>query len=292
MDDDITPLVWEPFAVRPLPPLRIPISENKAVDEFATIIMERRYHHLRVLSAWPPNEFVHGNELSLKVTETTAQSLRVMIIQNERGKGRIAISLFLFGPNLCLACSEIIADKDAEVVHGGFLSQGASFTGFLALPFRSREESSMYRGGFFLSLECVSAGALTYRFTIGPSYRDTLYSAGNILAGGGVQVNMKFDVSPMFFDIAVSQNSGEDSVRAWRSALYYFLQRHGAISPVTSLTDVVARRRQELVEESMRIPGGLCYYDSGDLGTVGHCVVKAEEAESTITKNSCQQEGD
>jgi hypothetical protein len=54
----------------------------------------------------------------------------------------------------------------------------------------------------------------------------------------------------------------------------------------------VAGRRLELVSESIRIPGGLRYYDSGNLGTVGHCVVKAEEAESTITGSSCRQESD
>ena len=208
--DDITPLVCKPLVGQLPSPSDILVPMGKAED-LVTIIMERRHHNLKIVTGYPPETFSRGNELTLKMAGTAAQTLRVMIIQNKRGRGDVAIVFFLIGSNLCLACSQTLANDDAERVYNRILAEGTTFTGFLSIPFNSYGESSMYRGGFFISLECVNVGALMYRFTIGPAHRDTSVPAGNTARGRAIQILINLPVPSDFFTYQLkhrSQNIG------------------------------------------------------------------------------------
>jgi hypothetical protein len=203
LKDDVTPLVWTPLVGQT--PLQIP-HINKAKD-LVTIIMERHHQNVTIVTAYPPEAFSHGNELSLKIGGTAAQTLRVMVIQNERGRRNIAILFFLLGSNLCLACTHTLANEDADGVYNRVLAEGTTFTGFQSIPSGSRGKSSMYRRGFFTSLECVDVEAFIHRFTIGPGHHETSRPLRDIASECAILIGTDFPVPPDFFRYQITQDS-------------------------------------------------------------------------------------
>jgi hypothetical protein len=214
----------------------------------ATIIMERRHQYVTILTAYPPEAFSTGNELSLKMAGTAAESLRIMVVQNQRGRSSMAIAFFLIGSNLCLACSRILPNEDAEGVYHRFLTEGTVFNGFLSIPFNAPDESSMYRGGFSVSLECVNVGALTYRFTIGPAHRETARPAGNKAMGVAIQVNVDWAIPSEFFSHVVTRHSQETRQDEVVELLLQYWDTESVAVSDEDITEIEKRRMQLLVE--------------------------------------------
>lgn len=210
LEEEVSPLLWRPYGTELPPPLEIPMQTTKAAD-IVTVVMERSHQYVNILTAHPPEAF-DGNELSLKMAETAAESLRVMVIQNERGKDTIAVAFFLLGSELCLACIQISAQEEARDVYSRILTQSTTLIGFLSIPFDSPVESWMYHGGFFTCLECVNVELLNYLFTIGPGERDKGYQTGNVCSERVTQINVSFTVSPDFYKLERKGDSDQEWV--------------------------------------------------------------------------------
>jgi hypothetical protein len=210
LEEDITPLLWRAYGRELPPPLEMPIRKTQAED-LVTVVMERSHHYVQILSAYPPAAFSDGNELTLRITENAADSLRIMIVQNERGKDSMAVAFFLLGSELCLACVRISAREEAKDVYDRFLTKRPTIVGFLSTPFHNPVESWMYHGGFVISLEWINVEALNYVFTIGPGERDFgNHIGGNVCSNKATQINVSIKVSPEFF--ILQRHGDEDSM--------------------------------------------------------------------------------
>lgn len=211
--DDVSPLFWKYPDEGPSPPLLLPVSESSKEDT-VTIIMERRQRYITIDSAYPPEQFSHGNEVQLRVSRTAVGSLGVMVAQNERGRGRIVIVFFILSRYLCVGLSQTVGDEDADSIFKTILSKGVILTGFMAIPFNDSEENFTFVGGYFVSMECVNAGALIYRFTVGPGFRDRRRGSATC-AGRAIQLNLTFPVFPGAFSEATITDFFQANARMW-----------------------------------------------------------------------------
>ncbi|KAF2254198.1 HET-domain-containing protein [Trematosphaeria pertusa] len=190
--DDISPLVWKASSEELSTHLLSPVSEATNGDT-VTLIMERRHRHINIVDAYPHDMFSHGNEVRLGMSRTAANSLGVLIARNERGRSYLAVVFFTRPPFVCVGLSLTLGHENADRAYRTILTQEITLIGLIAIPLKGPDETSMYVGRYFVSMECVNAGDLIYRFTIGPGRHDREFRRG-ICSGESIQLNSEMSV--------------------------------------------------------------------------------------------------
>lgn len=184
--DDISPLVWKASSEERSTHLS-PISEATNGDT-VTLIMERSHRHINIVDAYPHEMFSHGNEVRLGMSGTAANSLGVLIARNERGRNYLAVVFFTRPPYVCVGLSLDLGNEYADKAYQTILTEEITLIGLIAIPLEGSEATSMYVGRYFVSLECLNAGDLIYRFIIGPGRHDREFRQ-SIVRGMSIQMN-------------------------------------------------------------------------------------------------------
>lgn len=211
--DNISPLVWKRFGEEPSPLLLRPVPAVTNTDT-VIIIMERRHRHINIVDAHPPEMFSHGNEVRLKMSGTAINSCGVLIARNERGRNSIAVVFSTHPPYVCVGLSLTLGHEDAYRAYQAVLTEEVTLIGLIMIPLNGPEETSMYAGRYFVSMECVNAGDLIYRFIIGPGRHDREFHRG-ICRGVSVQVNTEISVCLSERYIRMPSTGGERVPMEW-----------------------------------------------------------------------------